>query len=161
MTNFNKDYISLLLTSNVGVCYETVPTGQTINMLSHKPQNNISDDELAERRNYIITSLKLDQNTETIDLVTREKLIHFFLELWDVVAIDEAGYGHTDLHTQMTDTLALSLWRAILSMRILCMKKVSLLQVVLVRMFFSLYRFPTMSRRLSLLRMRSALLLLL
>lgn len=69
-TNFNKDDISLSPSNKIGLCYDTVTMGQTINMLSHKPQDDISEDELTERRNCIVVSLKLDQNPETVDSIT-------------------------------------------------------------------------------------------
>ena len=70
----------------------------TISELSHKPVAELTDEELQERRAYVIKQLKLEENKE----IRRkpqlmEKIVAMFLRHFDAVAVDPADFGKTDM----------------------------------------------------------------
>ena len=68
-----------------------------INELNHKPHDQLSQSEWAERRQYIIDQLELDSNPELHNhSKIKEEIIKIFLDNWDAVSISEYDFGKTD-----------------------------------------------------------------
>ena len=67
-----------------------------INTLSHKPAKDLTDQELAERRKFIIEALKLEENT-SLTQKDREEIIKIFLQNFDAVSVDDNDFGRTEL----------------------------------------------------------------
>ena len=78
-----------------------------VNSLNHKPIGDLSPTELIERKEYIISTLKLDENVLLRDnKEAKERLIGIFMRNWDAVAVSEHDYGKTDamkFHIQLTE----------------------------------------------------------
>jgi hypothetical protein len=71
---------------------------EAVNLLDHRPAEQLTEAELVERRAYIIESLKLDDSPLVTDNPgVREKLIQIFLDNWDAISVSDSDYGQTDL----------------------------------------------------------------
>lgn len=99
MTNFGARDVYLPKACYVGQVLEAEESqAPTINVLNHKPLQQITERELNERRTYIIDSLKLNENPLLKgNAELREEIIRVFLENFDAVAISESDYGRTEL----------------------------------------------------------------
>ena len=70
----------------------------SINLLDHRSPTTLTQDELLERRSYIIDQLKLDENDILKDYPDiKEEVIRIFMDGWDAISIDDSDYGKTDL----------------------------------------------------------------
>jgi hypothetical protein len=67
-----------------------------VNALDHRPEEELTDEELQERRAFIYESLKLEENT----LLTEDQklqMVLLFLKYWDAVSVGDADIGRTVL----------------------------------------------------------------
>ena len=99
ISNFSDVDKYLPKETHIGNILEAVHhSSQSINTLDHKPSHHLSEKETSERRAFIISQLKLDDN-EILnqDLNLKEEVISIFLESWDAISINEADYGLTNM----------------------------------------------------------------
>ena len=69
-----------------------------VNVLDHRPVASLSEKELVERRSFIISSLKLDENAIlNKNPSAKDEVIKIFMDNWDALAISDTDYGRTDL----------------------------------------------------------------
>ena len=98
ITNFSDQDQYLPKSMHLGTIAEAIHHSNSINTLDHRPIQQLSQDELMERRAYIIKQLQLEdnrilkQNPEA-----KEEVIQIFLDGWDAISIHEADYGLTNM----------------------------------------------------------------
>ena len=81
-------------------------TDPAVNVLSHKPVEGLTTEEIEERKKFIKESLKLGDNVSPSD---REKFEAIFLENFDALSLNEYDFGKTDLlkfHIQVPSDVA-------------------------------------------------------
>ena len=93
------DFIAPPQKSTKDAKQEDIATMQSeVGTLSHKPERELTDKELQERRAYIIEQLKLHENKFLKDKPhLLEEIVTMFLQNFDAVAIGPADFGKTDL----------------------------------------------------------------
>ena len=99
VTNFGSEDKYLPKHCHVGNIVEAISHANNgVNTLDHRPTSHLTEDELLERRTYIIQQLKLDSNSMlNQNPKYKEEVIQIFLDGWDAISINEADYGLTDL----------------------------------------------------------------
>ena len=71
-----------------------------ISVLDHRPANKLTDSDLAERKEFIVKSLKLDENPLLLKhKQIQEKLILGLLANFDCVSVSDSDFGRTSLMT--------------------------------------------------------------
>ncbi len=73
-------------------------SNHSINTLDHRPVQQLTQKEVAERRSYIIKQLNLNDNIilkQNPD--AKEEVIKIFMDGWDAISINESDYGLTNL----------------------------------------------------------------
>ena len=96
VTNFGTKDVRLPKGCKVGKISEATAYARSVNVVDHQPADQLSDEQLRERREYIITMLKLDENELFKDRKVKEQVIQMFLDNWDAVSISESDYGRAD-----------------------------------------------------------------
>ena len=97
ISNFNDKDVYLPMYCNMGQILEVIEYEDSpINQLSHNSPEELSNKELAERKQYLKDTLKLENNP-MLTPETREKVIQLFLNNFDAVAISDADFGKTNL----------------------------------------------------------------
>ena len=97
ISNFNDKDIYLPIFCNMGQILEVIEYEDSpINQLNHNPPEGLSAQEMAERRQYLVETLKLENNP-MLTPKTREEVIQLFLNNFDAVAISDADFGRTNL----------------------------------------------------------------
>jgi transposase InsO family protein len=71
-------------------------TDPAINALTHKSAEELTKEEVQERREFICTALKLNEN-KNLTPQEQESIIKIFLDNFDAVSISEHDFGKTDL----------------------------------------------------------------
>ena len=96
VSNLGEDESILPANLKVGIIFESDGMGEdpAINTLNHKPVDQLTAEELEERRQFIKESLKLDENVSSAD---RAKLEAIFFEHFDALSVGEHDFGKTDL----------------------------------------------------------------
>lgn len=99
VTNFSSIDQYLPQHCHVGNIVEAISHAKNgVNTLDHRPTAHLTEDELLERRTYIIQQLKLDDNAMlNQNPEHKEEVIQIFLDGWDAISINEADYGLTNL----------------------------------------------------------------
>ena len=97
VTNFSNNEVVLQENLKVGRIVEAL-CHESVNVLDHRSNKELTDKELVERRTYIIEQLKLDENIMlNQDKALKEAVVQLFIEHFDAVAIKEGDYGKTSL----------------------------------------------------------------
>ena len=97
VSNFGKKNVRLPQKCTLGTYSEAVAYADAVNVLDHRPVEDLTSEELRERREYITTALRLDDNPVFKDTAVKEQVIQMFLENFDAVSVSEFDYGKTDL----------------------------------------------------------------
>ena len=74
--------------------------GERVSVLDHRPANKLTDKELAERREFIVKSLKIEENALLLKhKQIKEQLILGLLANFDCVSVNDSDFGRTSLMT--------------------------------------------------------------
>ena len=100
MTNLSHTAVTLPSGCNLGSIAEAKNDDTPkVNALDHRPVEMLSETELVERREYIIKTLKLDEN----EILTqgheglKEEIIEIFMQNFDAVSVNDSDFGDTRL----------------------------------------------------------------
>ena len=98
VSNFGKKAFRLPKSCKLGHLSEATGYAEAINVLDHRPLEQLSEEEVRERREYIITTLKLEENSLIKgEPGVKEEIIQLFMDNWDAISVSESDFGKTDL----------------------------------------------------------------
>ena len=99
VTNFGTTDVVLPKYCTIGYLAEaTRYAGPSINLLDHKPTEQLSEAEVVERRAYIIKGLRMDDNPlMNEDPSIKEAVVQIFMDHWDAVSVNDSDFGKTNL----------------------------------------------------------------
>ena len=97
ISNLSDKEVQLPDRMKLGQLSEATAYADAINELDHRPPEELTEEDLQERRRYIVEQLKLDDNPNLKDPKRREKVIEMFLDNWAAVSVSEYDYGKTNL----------------------------------------------------------------
>ena len=99
VSNYSKSEVRIPAKFSVGAIHEGVEFGVTgVFNLDHRPEKELSKEEMRERKEFIRQQLKLDANpllAKRPEL--KEKLMTVLLKYWDALAITDTDYGKTNV----------------------------------------------------------------
>ena len=70
--------------------------GNEVNQLDHRAAEELTNEEITERREFIWTKLKLEEN-EILTNKEKEKVLLMFIKYWDAVSVGGHDLGDTHL----------------------------------------------------------------
>ena len=98
VTNFGIQDVVLPRSCNLGHVSEATGFMDHINVVDHRPMGLLSEAEVVERRNFIIESLRLDDNPRlNADPESKEAIIQIFMDNFDAISVSGNDYGKTNL----------------------------------------------------------------
>ena len=98
ISNYGHEDVYLPKGCVLGRILEAEDCGEDINVLDHRPAEELDEREEGERRAYIIDMLKLDENPLLEGKAdVKEEIIQIFMDNWTAVSINDADFGKTDL----------------------------------------------------------------
>lgn len=99
VSNFGSNDTYLPQHCYVGTISEAIHhTQPSINVLDHRPFEDLTPKEIAERREYIVKTLNIQDNQLLQKHPeAKEEVIRIFEQGFDAIAISEADYGRTNL----------------------------------------------------------------
>ena len=99
VSNFGNQEVVLPKFCTIGYINESTGyIGERINLLDHRPQPELTEAEVVERRSYLIKGLKLDENPLlNNEPELKEEVLSIFMDNWDAVSVNEADFGKTNL----------------------------------------------------------------
>ena len=99
VSNYSKLEVRIPANFSVGTIHEGVEFGVTgVFTLDHRPEKELSKEEIQERKEFVRQHLKLDANPllrQRTEL--RDKLLTVLLKYWDALAISDTDYGRTNM----------------------------------------------------------------